>query len=64
MMARKRDQPNSQKGYVQGATDLPASIGPVQFGHLGGWITVRCPRDLDPLMRRAGGNGTPARDTG
>lgn len=34
---------------------MPANIGPVQFGHLGGWITVRCPRDLDPLMRRAGG---------
>ena len=39
--------------------DIPASIGPVQFGRLGGWITVRCPRDLDPLMRRAGGEWDP-----
>jgi hypothetical protein len=30
-------------------TDLPTSIGPVQFGQLGGWVTVRCPRDLAPL---------------
>jgi hypothetical protein len=37
-------------------TDLPT---PVQFGHLGGWITVRCPHDFDPLMRRAGGAGEP-----
>ncbi len=29
--------------------------GPVQFGVLGGWITVRCPRDYDSLMRNAGG---------
>ena len=35
-------------------TDIPPSIGPVMFGHLGGWVTVRCPRDLDPVMRRAG----------
>jgi hypothetical protein len=34
---------------------VPASIGPVQFGRLGGWVTARCPRRLDPLMRRAGG---------
>jgi hypothetical protein len=32
-----------------------SSIGPVLFGRLGGWITARCPRDLDPVMRRAGG---------
>jgi len=34
---------------------IPAHIGPVAFGSLGAWITVRCPRDLAPLMRRAGG---------
>jgi hypothetical protein len=34
---------------------VSASIGPVMFGRLGGWVTVRCPRRLDPLMRRAGG---------
>ena len=36
-------------------TELPAQRGPVQFGVLGGWVTVRCPRDFDPLMRQAGG---------
>ncbi len=35
--------------------DLPTRIGPVEFGALGGWIAVRCPRELDPLMQRAGG---------
>ncbi len=35
--------------------DLPARVGPVLFGTLGGWIAVRCPRDLAPLMRQAGG---------
>ena len=40
---------------MEGLADLPAQIGPVQLGHLGGWVTVRCPRDLDPVMRRAGG---------
>ncbi len=34
---------------------LPACIGPVEFGTLGGWIAVRCPSDYAPLMRRAGG---------
>ena len=35
--------------------DLPARIGPVEFGMMGGMVAVRCPHDLDPLMRRAGG---------
>ena len=39
----------------QARLEVPPSIGPVQFGRLGRWITARCPRDLDPLMRRAGG---------
>jgi hypothetical protein len=34
---------------------LPTRIGPAEFGTLGTWITVRCPRELMPLMRRAGG---------
>jgi hypothetical protein len=38
---------------------LPAQIGPCQFGMLGSWITVRCPRDFDPAMRRAGGQWEP-----
>ena len=36
-------------------TDLPAHIGPVQFGRLGGWVTVQCPREHVPLMVAAGG---------
>jgi hypothetical protein len=40
---------------IEEAREVPASIGPVLFGRLGGWVTVRCPRRLDPVMRRAGG---------
>jgi hypothetical protein len=35
--------------------DLPARIGPVEFGTLGGMVAVRCPREFDAIMRRAGG---------
>jgi hypothetical protein len=35
--------------------DLPARIGPVEFGTLGGMVAVRCPREFDSIMRRAGG---------
>ena len=38
---------------------LPTRIGPVEFGTLGGWVTVRCPRDLGPLMQKAGGQWEP-----
>jgi len=34
---------------------LPARIGPAEFGTLGTWITIRCPRELAPLVRKAGG---------
>jgi hypothetical protein len=35
---------------------LPAQIGPCQLSPFGEkWIAVRCPSDLDPLMRQAGG---------
>jgi hypothetical protein len=35
---------------------LPARIGPVEFSPFGAkWAAVRCPSDLDPLMRKAGG---------
>jgi hypothetical protein len=37
------------------AADVPARIGPAEFGSLGAMVTVRCPHDLDPLMRQAGG---------
>jgi hypothetical protein len=35
--------------------DLPARIGPAEFSTLGAMIAVRCPSDLDPWMRKAGG---------
>jgi hypothetical protein len=38
---------------------LPTNIGPVVFGRFGGLVTVRCPRELDRLMRRAGGEWDP-----
>jgi hypothetical protein len=34
---------------------IPAAIGPVEFGTLGGMIAVRCPTELVPLVRKAGG---------
>ena len=39
--------------------DLPARIGPVEFGTLGSMVAVRCPVDLAPIMRRAGGMWEP-----
>ena len=38
---------------------LPTRVGPCEFGQLGNWITVRCPRELAPLMRHAGGQWEP-----
>ena len=38
---------------------VPPRIGPVEFGALGGWISVRCPRDYDGLMRHAGAQWEP-----
>jgi hypothetical protein len=38
---------------------LPTHVGPCEFGQLGNWITVRCPRELAPLMRQAGGQWEP-----
>jgi hypothetical protein len=35
---------------------VPARIGPAEFSIFNPkWIAVRCPSDLDPLMRNAGG---------
>ena len=39
--------------------DVPSRIGPAEFGTLGRWVTVRCPRELAPLIRRAGGQWDP-----
>ena len=38
---------------------VPTRIGPVEFGMLGGMVAVRCPAELDPIMRRAGGMWEP-----
>ena len=35
--------------------DLPARIGPMAFEMLGGMVAARCPRALDPPMKKAGG---------
>ena len=42
------------RGLPAGA-DVPGRIGPAEFSTLGAMVVVRCPRDLDPLMRKAGG---------
>jgi hypothetical protein len=34
---------------------LPAWIGPAEFSALGAMVAVRCPTDLVPLVREAGG---------
>jgi hypothetical protein len=35
---------------------LPTHIGPAEFSDFGGaYIAVRCPADLEPLIRAAGG---------
>ena len=39
--------------------DLPARIGAAEFGTFGAMVTVRCPRDLDPLCAAAGGMWEP-----
>jgi hypothetical protein len=36
-------------------TDLPSRIGPAEFGTVGAMVAIRCPHDLAPLMRQAGG---------
>jgi len=33
------------------AVDVPASIGPVVFGVGVGWVTIRCPRQYEDLVR-------------
>ena len=50
---------NAPAGKATALTQInvPDRIGPVVFGTLGGWITVRCPQDHAPLMRDAGPAG-------
>ena len=41
---------------VKAAAPLPRQIGPVSFVPFAGFlVAVTCPREFDPLMRRAGG---------
>jgi hypothetical protein len=49
----------AQNRPMQVPYPLPSRIGPVEFGALGSWITVRCPRDYDSLMRNASGQWEP-----
>lgn len=39
---------------------IPRQVGPCEFGQLGRLVTVRCPRELDPLVRQAGARWEPA----
>jgi len=48
--AREREARN-----LAAVADLPVRIGPAEFSVLGSMVAVRCPHDLDPLMRKAGG---------
>ena len=34
-------------------------VGPAEFSTLGGMVAVRCPSDLAPLVRKAGGTWEP-----
>ncbi len=40
---------------MESVKQIPSRIGPVDFGTLGGMVTVRCPTDYDHLMQSAGG---------
>jgi hypothetical protein len=37
------------------ASAIPEHVGPAEISRMGRWIAIRCPHDLAPLMRRAGG---------
>jgi hypothetical protein len=49
----------AQNRSMRSPHPVPPRIGPVEFGALGSWITVRCPHDYDSLMRNAGGQWEP-----
>ena len=51
------------RGLLAGA-DGPGRIGPAEFSTLGAMVVARCPRDLDPLMRKAGGLWEPGGGAG
>ena len=39
--------------------DLPHQIGPCQLVELGALVAIRCPSDLDGILRRAGATREP-----
>jgi len=39
--------------------NLPTRIGPAEFSDFCGMVAVRCPSNLEPLMRQAGGEWDP-----
>jgi hypothetical protein len=47
------------RGVASDRPVIPARIGPVEFGELAGLVAVRCPREFDVLMCRAGGRWEP-----
>ena len=44
---------------LMNAAGLPSHIGPCEFGRIGKLIAIRCPHELAPLMRQAGGQWEP-----
>ena len=53
--AREREARN-----LAAAADPPVRIGPAEFSAMGSMVAVRCPRKLDPLMEKAGGQWDPS----
>jgi hypothetical protein len=45
----------AQNGVMRVPYPVPPRIGPAEFGTLGSWATLRCPREFDGMMRNAGG---------
>lgn len=39
---------------------IPIHVGPCEFGRFGKLVSVRCPREFDAIMRKAGGQPDPA----
>ena len=63
-LARFLQQPTPRERAVRGlpaGADGPGRIGPAEFSTLGALVVVRCPRDLDPLMRRPAACGSRGR---
>lgn len=60
-----RNPPDSGASPAHGdqqPPDLPFRVGPASA--LGALVAVRCPHDLDPLMRQAGGEWEPGASGG